>query len=110
VGVALANLSDIYRRQEKYPETEKLLRQAVAIQLKARGEDNVDTAIARIKLGRTLLKEKRYQAAEQQTRAGYEALKRQSSAPTSFLEAARADLIAIDQVLGKPPGTRVLGK
>lgn len=94
VGVAIANLGTEYFRTKKYPEAESAFRKAVAIQLKARGENSVDTAVARIKLGRTLLFEQRYREAELQSRNGYETLRHQSTGQTSFITAARQDLIA----------------
>jgi hypothetical protein len=56
--------------------------------------DNVNTGIAHGKLGRTLLREKRYKDAEAETRAGYEILIKQSSSATSFVRGTRKDLIA----------------
>jgi serine/threonine-protein kinase len=64
--------------------------------------DNVNTGIARIKLGRTLLRAGRYAEAEQESLAGYEILAKQASPSISFLRAARADLIAAYEALQQP--------
>jgi serine/threonine-protein kinase len=64
--------------------------------------DNVNLAIAHIKLGRTLLHDNRYKDAEPETLAGYEILVKQSSPSTSFIRAARKDLAAEYEALNQP--------
>jgi hypothetical protein len=66
------------------------------------GADDINTAIAEIKLGRTLLAERRYREAEQQTRTGYEVLLKQTSPSTGFIQGARHDLAADYEALGRP--------
>ncbi len=66
------------------------------------GPDNVNTGIAEIKLGRTLLREKKYKEAEVQTLAGYENQIKQTSPSTSFVRAARKDLVADFEALNQP--------
>jgi serine/threonine-protein kinase len=58
------------------------------------GAANVNTGIAQIKLGRTLLREQHLQEAEEHTLAGYDNLNHQTDPGTSFLQAARKDLVA----------------
>lgn len=108
VGVTTANLGTEYFHMNRFPQAEKAFRQAVAIGLKARGVNSIDTAVAQIKLGRTLLNEQRYREAERQTRTGYETLKRQSTAQTSFINAARKDLIADYEALHEPEKAEAL--
>jgi eukaryotic-like serine/threonine-protein kinase len=62
----------------------------------------VNTGIARIKLGRTLLRQNRYKEAEAETLAGYEILTKQTSPSISFLRAARKDLVAEYEGLQRP--------
>jgi serine/threonine-protein kinase len=110
VGIATANLGTEYFRTKKYSEAESAFRKAVAIQLKARGENSVDMAVVRVKLGRTLLYELRYREAEQQSRTGYETLKRVSPGQTNFIDAAQKDLIADYEALHEPEKVIALQK
>ncbi|HEY1257573.1 MAG TPA: tetratricopeptide repeat-containing protein kinase family protein, partial [Terracidiphilus sp.] len=110
VGIATANLGTEYFRTKKYPEAESAFRKAVAIQLNTRGENSVDTAVARIKLGRTLLFEQRYREAEQQSRTGFETLKRVSPGQANFIDAAQKDLIADYEALHEPEKAFALQK
>jgi hypothetical protein len=54
----------------------------------------VNTGIAEIKLGRTLLRENHYKEAEAETLAGDQTLIKQTSRSTSYIRAARKDRIA----------------
>jgi serine/threonine-protein kinase len=65
------------------------------------GADNVNTGIAKIKLGRVLLREKQFQEAQEQTHAGYDNLIHQANPQISFLQAARKDLAAEYEALGR---------
>mgnify|MGYP003657690145 CR=1 FL=1 len=69
--------------------------------LDALGADNVNTGIARIKLGRTLRLAGRYADAEIESLAGYEILAAQASPSISFLRAARDDLVLIYEATGQ---------
>jgi serine/threonine-protein kinase len=53
---------------------------------------HINTGIARIKLGRTLLRQQRYADAEVETRAGYDILSPQMDPKVSWLTNARKDL------------------
>jgi hypothetical protein len=64
--------------------------------------DNINLGIVQVKLGRTLLREKRYADGESETLAGYEILIKQSSPSTSFIHAARKDLAADYEALNQP--------
>jgi hypothetical protein len=68
--------------------------------------DNINTGQAEIKLGRTLLLERRYREAEEQTRTGYEVLLKQTSPSTSYVAGARQDLATIYAALGQPEEAR----
>jgi serine/threonine-protein kinase len=60
---------------------------------KAQSPDHLNTGIARIKLGRALLRQLRYREAEVETLAGYTIVAKQSSPSVSWLNAARGDLV-----------------
>jgi hypothetical protein len=64
--------------------------------------DHLNTGIARVKLGRTLLRQRRYAEAEEQTRAGYDILHKQMNPSVSWLQNARQDLIDEYGALDRP--------
>ncbi len=101
VAIAMSNLATVYMDKKDYPAAEKLFRDVVRLLTETLSADNVNTGIAHIKLGRTLLREKRYQEAEAETLAGYENQIKQTSPNTSFVRAARKDLIADYEALGE---------
>jgi eukaryotic-like serine/threonine-protein kinase len=102
VAIALSNLAGIYMDKKDYSRAEQVFRDVVRRLTETLSAGNVNTGIARIKLGRTLLRQKRYQEAEAETLAGYETLIKQASESTSFLHAARKDLVAEYEALKQP--------
>ena len=102
VAIALSNVADTYLHKQDYPGAEQLFRDVVRRFKETLPADNVNLAIAHIKLGRTLLRQNRYQDAEPETLAGYEILSKQSSPSTSFIRAARKDLVADYEALDQP--------
>jgi serine/threonine-protein kinase len=102
IAVASANLGSVYLTRGDLDCAEPLFRQALAIDTELLSPDHPNTAIARIKLGRTLLRRQRYVEAESQTRAGYEALKKQAKPTINWLKNAREDLIEEYQALRQP--------
>ena len=102
VAIAMSNLATVYMDKKDYPTAERLFRDVVKLLTETLSADNVNTGIAHIKLGRTLLREKRYQEAEAETLAGYENQIKQTSPNTSFVRAARKDLIADYEGMGEP--------
>ncbi len=101
VAVALSNLSGVYQQRKQYPKAEELLRQAIAIYGEALAPDHVNTGIGRVKLGRVLLRSGRFAEGARETLAGYEILIKQTDPATSFIRAARKDLIADYDSLGQ---------
>jgi serine/threonine-protein kinase len=78
---------------------EPLFRDAVRSFTATQGATHLNTGIARIKLGRALLRQGRFAEAERETRAGYEIVKAQAEPAVSFLVAARTDLaLALDSL------------
>lgn len=102
VAIALSNLAGIYMDKKDYLHAEPIFRDVVRRLKETLGPDNVNTGIAEIKLGRTLLREKKYKEAEIQTLAGYENQIKQTSPSTSFVHAARKDLVADYEALNRP--------
>ena len=102
VAIALANLASIYMDKKEYPRAEQLFRDVVRRYKETLPADNINLGIVQVKLGRTLLRQKRYEDAEAETLAGYEILIKQSSPSTSFIHAARKDLAADYEALNQP--------
>jgi tetratricopeptide (TPR) repeat protein len=102
IGIATSNLANIYLAKQELPRAEAMFREAVRRFSDAQGPDHMNTGIGRIKLGRTLLRERRFAEAVVESRAGYAIVRRQASPGVSFLQAARKDLVAAYDSLGEP--------
>ena len=107
VAIALSNVAGITYDKKDYPRAEqRFFRDVIRRYKETLPADNVNLAIAHIKLGRTLLHDNRYKDAEPETLAGYEILIKQSSPSTSFIHAARKDLAAEYEALNQPLPSR----
>ena len=102
VAIALSNVASLYYDRKDYPRAEELFRDVVRRFTETLAADNVNTGIARLKLGRTLLHQNRFADAEVETLASYGILTRQTSESTSFVRAARKDLVAEYEGLKQP--------
>ena len=102
VAIALSNLAYTYLNKKDYSLAEQLFRDVVRRFTETLSTDNVNTGIAHIKLGRTLLRENRYADAQLESLAGYENLMKQANPGTSYLRAARKDLAAEYDALNQP--------
>jgi tetratricopeptide (TPR) repeat protein len=102
VAIALSNVAGIAMDKKDYPRAEQLFRDVIRRYNETLPADNVNTGIAHVKLGRTLLRENKYKDAEVETRAAYEILVKQSSSSSSFTRAARKDLAAEYDALNEP--------
>jgi serine/threonine protein kinase/Flp pilus assembly protein TadD len=102
VAIALSNVATVYMSKKDYPRAEQLFRDVVRRLTETLSAGNVNTGIARVKLGRALLRQNRYAEAEVETLAGYENLTKQTSPSTSFVRAARKDLVADYEALQQP--------
>jgi serine/threonine-protein kinase len=102
VAIALSNVAGIRFDKKDYPRAERLFRDVIRRYKETLPADNVNLAIAHIKLGRTLLRDNRYKDAVPETMAGYEVLTRQNSPSTSFIRAARKDLAAEYEAMNQP--------
>jgi serine/threonine protein kinase/Tfp pilus assembly protein PilF len=92
-ATALSNLASVYTAQQQWSRAEKLYRQAIPIYVESQSPSHINTGIARIKLGRTLLRQHRYGDAEVETHAGYDILSTQMDPNVSWLVNARKDLV-----------------
>jgi hypothetical protein len=102
IGIALCNLAGVYVDRKDYFGAEKLFRDALQIYSQTLPTGQLNVGIARVRLGRALLLEKRYQDAEAESRGGYEILAKQSSAPERWMQNARTDLAREYEVLHQP--------
>jgi eukaryotic-like serine/threonine-protein kinase len=102
VAIALSNVAYGYLNKKDYPRAEQLFHDVVRRFTETLSADNVNTGIARIKLGRTILRQNRFKEAEQETMAGYHILVKQTNPAISFLQAARKDLAAEYDGLKQP--------
>jgi len=102
VAIALSNVATVYMSKKDYPRAEQMFRDVVRRLTEALSAANVNAGIARVKLGRALLRQNRYPDAEVETLAGYDVLTRQTSPETSFLHAARKDLVADYEAMNQP--------
>ena len=102
IAIATSNLATVHNNRKDYPRAEQMFREAVRRFSEAQGPAHLNTGIARIKLGRSLLRQRRFAEAEVETRGGYEILVKQASPAISFLQNARKDLVAEYDSLGQP--------
>jgi hypothetical protein len=59
-GIGLANLASTYMAGKKFTQAEKLFREALEIYARTLPPEHTNVGIGRIKLGRSLLRQKRY--------------------------------------------------
>jgi eukaryotic-like serine/threonine-protein kinase len=102
LATALSNLASVYTAQKQWSRAEPIFRRVVAIYTETLSATHINTGIARIKLGRTLLRQSRYADAEVESRAGYEILVKQMAPNVSWLVNARKDLIEEYDSLHRP--------
>jgi eukaryotic-like serine/threonine-protein kinase len=102
LATALSNLASVYTAQNEWPRAEKIFRQVIPIYVETLSVDNINTGIARIKLGRTVLRQHRYAEAETESRAGYDILVKKMDPQVSWLVNARKDLIEEYDALHRP--------
>lgn len=101
IGIGLANLGDVVSQKKQYARAEALHREALARYRTTLPPDHLNVAIGHIKLGRTLLRQRRFAEAAAESLAGYEMMSRRADPSVSFLRAARRDLIAAYDTLGR---------
>jgi serine/threonine-protein kinase len=102
LATALSNLASVYTAQKQWPRAEKIFRQVVPMYTETLSADNINTGIARVKLGQTLLRQGRYAEAETESRAGYEILTKKMDPKVSWLINARKNLTEEYEALHKP--------
>jgi len=102
IGIALSNLAGVCVERKDYVGAEKLFLDALQIYSQTLPADHLNVGIARVRLGRALLLDRRFQDAETESREGYEILTRQPSAPDHWMQNARTDLVSEYEALHQP--------
>jgi serine/threonine-protein kinase len=102
IGIALCNLGGVLVDRKDYSGAEKSFHEALQIYDQTLPPDHLNVGIARVRLGRALLLDKRYADAESESRAGYEILKKQPSAPERWINNAQTDLAREYEALHQP--------
>jgi eukaryotic-like serine/threonine-protein kinase len=106
VGIPLSNLASAAHARRDYRGAERHMREALAVFEATLPPENLNIAIARLKLGRAILRQRRFGDAEAELRTGYALLLGQAEPPAVWLEAARTDLAAAWEGLGRPDSAR----
>ena len=94
IATALSNLGGVNMGRGDFGRAEGLYRDALAMYERTQSPTHLNAGIAHIKVGRALLRQRRYAEAEVESRAGYDIVRKQTSQSISFLTAARTDLVA----------------
>ena len=93
ISVGLANLASAYLEKQEYAPAERLMREAVTLSREVLSPVHPNTAIAEIKLGRVLVKQRRYAEAIPLLEQGRATLSTQAEPSVSWLQRAREDLV-----------------
>jgi len=88
--------------RREWPRAEKLFRQVIHLFTETQSAHHINTGIARVKLGRTLLHEGRFGEAESESRSGYDILIKQMDSKVTWLVNARQDLVEEYVALKQP--------
>jgi serine/threonine-protein kinase len=99
VGIGIANLASVYLARGDNARAERGFRDALAIYAKTLPADHSNVGIGEVKLGRSLLRQRRFSEAIEASTRGYDILTKQGSG-LSWLKNARADLAAAYDSLG----------
>jgi serine/threonine-protein kinase len=102
VAVALSNRATVFNDQKQFGRAEIIYRDVVRRFTKAQGASHMNTGIARIKLGRSLIRQRRWAEGAAESEAGHDIVAKQAEPGVSFLQAARKDLAEAYTALGKP--------
>lgn len=88
--------------RHEWARAEEIFRQVIPLYIETLSATDINAGIARIKLGRTLLRQNRYAEAATQTRAGYDILTPQMDPKASWHVNARKDLVEEYGALKQP--------
>ena len=106
VAVALGNLASVYQAEKHYAQCESLLLDVIGRFTRAVGAGNINTGMARVRLGMALLQDGKDRASVEQSLAGYEILAPQMNPESGWIKGARRDLAEAYAALGEPQKAR----
>jgi serine/threonine-protein kinase len=106
LGVAMSNLASVHLAREQFTRAEELFREALRIFAETLPPNHLNTAIAQVKLGRSLVRQQRFAEAEGHLLSGYGLLTSQTSPSVSWLQTARQDLVSTYEALRRPDEAR----
>ena len=102
IGVAVSNLGSVYTARKEDARAEALYREAITLFAETQSPTHVNVGIARLKLGRALLRQGRLNEAEPELLAGMDILTKQTSASVAWLKNGREDLVALYEAMKQP--------
>jgi serine/threonine-protein kinase len=102
VGTATSNVASVLAARGDHPSAEALFRDAIAIFAETLSPEHLNTGIGRIKLGRELLRQRRFAEAKVESLAGYRIVAAEASPSVSWLRSAREDLVLAYEALERP--------
>jgi len=88
--------------KKEYSRAEQLFHEALQMYSQTLAPDHQLVGIAHARLGRALLRERRYAEAESESRTGYDILTKQSNPPVVWIQFARTDLSEVYDELHQP--------
>jgi serine/threonine-protein kinase len=106
IGIALSNLATVYTEKKQFGMADSLFRDVIRRYAEVLAPDHQLVGIAHVRLGHTLMLERRYADAEKELTTGYGIIKAQQNPPASWFNLARTDLAAVYDTL-KEPGKAV---
>jgi eukaryotic-like serine/threonine-protein kinase len=101
ISVGLANLGSVYLDKHDYGNAERLLREAVTLSTEILSPEHTNTAIAEIKLGHALVRQRRLAEAVPVIEHGRAILSRHADPNISWLKTARTDLAEAYERIGR---------
>lgn len=101
-GLETSNLGDVYSAEKNYPRAEQLYRQAFQLLSTNFPPGNINVGAAQLKIGHTLVLERRFRDAEPFLLRGYEVVSRQVSPTLSWSVNGRKDLATVYDHLNQP--------
>lgn len=102
IGIGIANLASVHMAKGDNVRAERGFREALAMYAQTLPPTHINVGIATIKLGRSLLRQRRFAEATKESAAGYEILAKQTTPSIGWLQNARRDLVAAYDSLGTP--------
>ena len=102
IGIALSNRAGVYQERKQFTRSEAIFRDVLRRYADVIPADHQLVGIAKVRLGRQILRQQRFADAERETLAGYDILMKQSTPPARWVNLAREDLAAEYDGLHRP--------